>query len=150
MVAQGIRFGMIGEREDLPLATRKMLDYAADKTAGGGDMRLTLALSYSGREEILQAARRLIRAEVKPGELDEATFRAYLYDPDLPDPDLLIRTSGEIRISNFLLFESAYTEFFFTPKLWPDFDEADLHEALESFAGRGRRFGRTDEHMEED
>ncbi len=150
LVERDIRLGMIGDRADLPLAARRALDYAMKRTASCRGMLFTLALSYSGREEIVRAARALAAAGLKPEECTEERFRRELYAPDLPDPDLLIRTSGELRISNFLLFQSAYTEMYFSSKLWPDFDAAELREALRSYAERERRFGRVDGGREED
>ncbi|MCH5276402.1 MAG: di-trans,poly-cis-decaprenylcistransferase [Desulfovibrionaceae bacterium] len=145
LLEQDIRLSMIGERTDLPFAARRAMDYAIQRTAACRGMVLTLALSYSGREEIVRAARALAATGLPPGEWTEESFRRGLYDPDLPDPDLLIRTSGELRISNFLLFQSAYTELYFSPGLWPDFDAAALREALQSYAERRRRFGRVED-----
>ena len=145
LVEQDIRLSMIGERADLPFAARRALDYAMERTAACRGMVFTLALSYSGREEIVRAARALAATGLPPEEWTEEQFRRGLYEPDLPDPDLLIRTSGELRISNFLLFQSAYTELYFSSRLWPDFDEAELRAALRSYAERQRRFGRVDE-----
>lgn len=141
LARQGVALTMIGEGGDLPPGARVALEYAAKKTAHCQDMRLTLAMSYSGREEILRAARLLAQQGVKPEAITEETFRTALY-ADLPDPDLIIRTSGELRLSNFLLFQSAYSEFYFTPTLWPDFSPQELDQALESYAGRERRFGK--------
>lgn len=149
LVERDIRLAMIGDRSDLPFAARRALDYAMKRTAACRSMVFTLALSYSGREEILRATRALMAAGLRPEECSEERFRRELYQPELPDPDLLIRTSGELRISNFLLFQSAYTEMYFSSKLWPDFDAAELREALHSYAGRARRFGLTDEQREE-
>jgi undecaprenyl diphosphate synthase len=109
-------------------------------------MTLTLALSYGGRQEIIDAARRLaaqVRAgALRPEEIDEAAFSQELYAPDLPDPDLLIRTSGEQRLSNFLLWQLSYTELYVTQKLWPDFSKEDLLEAISEYERRERRFGK--------
>lgn len=150
LLERDIRLDMIGDRDDLPFAARRALDYAMKRTAACRSMVFTLALSYSGREEILRAVRALLAAGLSPEECSEERFRREMYQADLPDPDLLIRTSGELRLSNFLLFQSAYTEMYFSPKLWPDFDAVELHEALRSYAGRERRFGRTDEQRQED
>ncbi len=147
LMAQDIRLDFIGDKKDLPFAVRQALDYALRKTASNRGMVFTLAISYSGREEILQAARRAIAYGLRPEELDEETFRSYLYAPNTPDPDLVIRTSGEERLSNFLLFQSAYAEFYFSPVLWPDFGPEELNKALGSYAGRTRRFGRTSEQL---
>ena len=118
----------------------------SDRTASFQRMTLTLALSYGGRQEIVDAARRLAdqvrRGALEPSQINEARFAAALYAPDLPDPDLLIRTSGEQRLSNFLLWQSSYTELYVTPKLWPDFSKEDLVEAIAEFERRERRFGR--------
>lgn len=148
LMREDIRLAFIGDRGDLPFTVRQALDYALRKTAGNRSMVFTLAISYSGREEILQAVRHALAAGIRPEELDEETFRSFLYAPDMPDPDLVIRTSGEERLSNFLLFQSAYAEFYFSPVLWPDFGAEELQKALDSYAGRTRRFGRTDEQLD--
>ena len=115
-------------------------------TAGGRRLRLNLMISYSGRAEIVRAAQRLaerVRAgELEPAQIDETMFSNELYTAGLPDPDLLIRTSGELRISNFLLWQLAYTELFITPLLWPEFDRHQLFEAILDYQKRDRRFGR--------
>ena len=144
LMEQDIRLAFIGEKDDLPFPARKALDYALEKTRPNNSMNLTLAISYSGREEILRAARCLLESRTSPEHVTEETFRNSLYDPSLPDPDLVIRTSGEKRISNFLLFQSAYAEYFFSPVLWPDFTSRELHMALQDFSRRDRRYGRTD------
>ena len=143
---QGIRLGMIGDRQALPMTVRAALDYGIKKTSGG-EMLFTLALAYSGREEIMRAARALTASgldDSAPLEAQEKAFRKGLYNPELPDPDLIIRTSGGLRLSNFFLFQSAYTEFYFSDKLWPDFDNAELDRALVHYAERSRRFGLTE------
>lgn len=144
---EDIRLSFIGEAGDLPFAVRHALEYAMKKTAGNRSMVFTLAISYAGREEILRAARLALEKGLRPEELTEEAFRTLLYDPALPDPDLVIRTSGEERLSNFLLFQSAYAELYFSPVLWPDFGPEELKKALKSYAGRVRRFGRTDEQL---
>ena len=148
---QGIRLGMIGDRSALPLTVRTALDYAMKRTAGG-TMLFTLALAYSGREEIMRAAQALAAsapAANAPPEEWERAFRRGLYNPDLPDPDLIIRTGGELRLSNFLLFQCAYAELYFSDRLWPDFDNAELDRALAHYAGRKRRFGLTESQITE-
>ncbi len=145
LMKHDIRLSFIGDKNDLPLSVKQTLDYALRKTANNRSMVFTLAISYSGREEILHAVRQALSAGLAPSELTEERFRAFLYDPTLPDPDILIRTSGEERLSNFLLFQSAYTELYFCPVLWPDFQAAHLHEALDIYIGRTRRFGKTAE-----
>ncbi len=148
LMKEDIRLAFIGDKKDLPFTVRQALDYALKKTASNQSMVFTLAISYSGREEILHAARRALAANIGPEDLDEATFRSFLYAPDMPDPDLVIRTSGEERLSNFLLFQSAYAEFYFSSVLWPDFGPEELTRALDSYAGRTRRFGKTGEQLD--
>jgi undecaprenyl diphosphate synthase len=140
-----IRLRLIGRLEDLPPEVREGLARAMAATEAYDQGQLILALSYGGRTEIAAAARR-IADEVKAGKLDpaqvnEALFARYLYAPDVPDPDLLIRTSGEIRISNFLLWQASYAEFYFTPVLWPDFRDEQFAEALREYGRRRRRYG---------
>jgi len=146
MKAQGIRFRAIGERERFPLDIQEMISRCEEETASCSRMILVLALSYGGRAEIARAAKLLaeeVRAgKISPEAITPETFARYLYTADLPDPDLLIRTSGEQRISNFLLYQCAYTEFYFTPILWPDFTEEEFLKALRDYQRRERRFGR--------
>ena len=141
----GIRLRAMGCREDLPAAVVREIARVEAATAHHDRGHLILALSYGGRTEIAQAARRLAervaRGELAPRQIDEAAVAAHLYLPDVPDPDLIVRTSGEQRISNFLLWQSAYSEFYVTPVLWPDFREPDFRAALEAYAARSRRFG---------
>jgi undecaprenyl diphosphate synthase len=141
----GVRVRIIGERARLAADIVTLIDNAEDLTGGNSRICLTIALSYGGRAEIARAARRLAE-EVKagrldPAEIDEACFARHLLTEGMPDPDLLIRTSGEQRISNFLLWQSAYAELVFTPTLWPDFGRDDLAQALRDYHGRERRYG---------
>ncbi len=126
---------------------RRSLETAIEETEGNDGMDLVFALSYGGRGEIVDAARQLSRdverGTVDPDQIDEKMFQAYLYAPDLPDPDLLIRTGGESRISNFLLWQLAYSELHLTQVMWPDFGEAEFERALESYEARERRYGLT-------
>ncbi len=147
LVERDIRLRILGEPGELPLATRTVLKRAVSQTRDCKTMTVNLALNYSGREEIVRAARRLVEDGVPAAEIDEAALAQRLYTGDQPDPDLVVRTSGEFRLSNYLLFQTAYSELYFTDVLWPDFDERELHKALEDFAGRKRRFGRTDEQI---
>ena len=151
MLDQGIRLNAIGEIDKLPESTRGLLQKTMADTASGRDMTLTLALSYGGRQEILRATRALCRQAAEgaldPAAIDEQAFSAQLYTNGLPDPDLLIRTSGEQRVSNFLLWQIAYSEFYFCETLWPDFREPHLMAALQSYARRQRRFGKTGEQL---
>jgi undecaprenyl diphosphate synthase len=146
LLANGIRLRAIGRLGELSDRVIGNLRRTIDETARGGGMTLTLALSYGGRQEIVDAARRLAeqvrRGELQPDQIDEAAVEAALYTAGTPDPDLLIRTSGEQRLSNFLLWQSSYTELYMTPTLWPDFTKADLLEAIAEYERRERRFGR--------
>lgn len=144
MMEHGIRLRHFGGREELSLAVRKAMDYAISKTAGNTGLTLNLAINYSGREEIARACREIVRSGAKPDDVNVELVQQHLYSAGQPDPDLIIRTSGEQRISNFLLFQSAYSEYYFTEVLWPDFGEDDLKAAIESFNGRARRFGRAE------
>ena len=143
----GIRVSAIGRLADLRPGLRKQLRDLTLRTKANDEMRLTFALSYGGRAEIVDAVRKLLgevdAGVLDPEEIDEKSIRDHLYTPDLPDPDLLIRTAGEHRISNFLLWQLAYTELYVTPRLWPDFRKEDLVDALVAYQGRERRFGRT-------
>jgi undecaprenyl diphosphate synthase len=145
IMERNIRLRAIGHLDDLPEKTRRRLDTAMEKSAGNTALTLTLALSYGARTELADAARAIAR-EVRAGTLDpdtigEATVSSHLYTADLPDPDLLIRTSGEMRISNFLLWQISYAEIVVTPKLWPEFGQEDLFAAIREYAGRHRRYG---------
>ncbi|VAH81957.1 unnamed protein product [Triticum turgidum subsp. durum] len=145
----GIRLRVIGDCSRLPASLRRTARDAEEATRDNSQLDLTLAISYSGRRDIVQACRSLaqkVRGELlRPEDIDESLFAGELETSrgsELPCPDLLIRTSGELRLSNFLLWQSAYSELFFTDTLWPDFGEADYLEALCSFQSRDRRFGR--------
>jgi undecaprenyl diphosphate synthase len=146
LVRQGVEVHVLGELDRIESAARRAVDTIVTGTRGGARMRLNLMVSYGGREEIVRAAR-VLAERVRAGEItaeainDEA-FRSQLFTGDLPDPDLLIRTSGEYRISNFLLWQLAYTELHITPVLWPDFTRDDLYAAVRDFQRRDRRFGR--------
>jgi undecaprenyl diphosphate synthase len=143
-----IRLRAVGHLDDLPKRVRTTLDEVMEYTGSGKSMDLVLALSYGGRDEIVDAVRKLAvevkEGKVTPEQLDREAFAARLYSADMPDPDLLIRTSGEMRISNFLLWQMAYTEIWITPVLWPDFRRSHLYEAIRDFSRRSRRFGRVD------
>ncbi len=143
----GVRVRAIGELERLPPPALEAVRWAEAETRDGRDLDLILALSYGGRAEILHAARSALAQGLDPAELTEERFRAFLYAPDVPDPDLLIRTSGEMRISNFLLWQLAYTELYVTETLWPEFREAEFRAALADYARRERRFGLTSEQV---
>ncbi len=144
MMQNNIRFNVIGNRDDLPDDVNRVVDESLARTSANTGMVLTLALSYGGRQEIVRAAR-LMAADIAAGKAtdDESLFAGHLYTADLPDPDFLVRTSGEMRISNFLLWQLAYTELYFPDVNWPDFDKEELHKALAVYQSRERRFGLT-------
>jgi len=143
--AQGVRLQAIGRLADLPESTQKALRKAIDATAHNDKLTLILALSYSSRVEIVDAIQDIAReaqaGKLDPAEIDADLFSRHLYTRDYPDPDLLVRTSGEMRLSNFLLWQLSYTEVYITQTLWPDFRENDLFEAVRDFGQRQRRFG---------
>jgi undecaprenyl diphosphate synthase len=141
LAAQGVRARFIGRRDRAPDELRERMETLERETADKQRLQLWIAFDYGGRAEIVEAARRAMREGLAPEELDEESFRRHLLAPEMPDPDLLIRTSGELRISNFLLWQLAYSELVFVDCLWPDFDEEVLRSALEAYAGRRRRFG---------
>ncbi len=171
MIEHNVKLSMIGDKTQLPLATRKALDYALSKTAHGTSTELILALNYSGTQELVKATResaldvlckeevlnkiidlsqkkktKLLKAELEEIFSDKnfglENLRAHHYHPNIPDPDLIIRTSGELRLSNFYLLQAAYSEFYFTDVLWPDFSVEDFRLALDHFSNRKRRFGK--------
>ena len=149
MKANGIRFRTIGRTDRLPRTAQHWIDKALMETAANDGMVLNLALSYGGRGEIIQAVKRLVKAGELSGDLREEQLAKYLDTAGLPDPDLIIRTSGEQRISNFLLWQAAYAELYFTEVLWPDFDEKELLIALMDFQKRSRRFGLTGDQVQQ-
>lgn len=136
-----IRFRVIGRSEELAPDVQDELDMGVASTAANTGMLFNIALNYGGRAEIVDAARRALASGLAPEQLDESTFASFLYTAGLPDPDLLIRTSGEMRVSNFLLWQIAYAEIWVTETLWPDFRRRDLLEALVAYQKRDRRYG---------
>jgi len=151
MMKNNIRFNVIGRYKELPAFVQKELTKAMKETSGNKGMVLSLALNYGGRIEIVDAVRRIVSDVLSSGSgmapenaaqaVNEDLLSDYMYTGGMPDPDLLIRTSGELRVSNFLLWQIAYSEFYVTQTLWPDFTAASLHEALEAYRKRDRRFG---------
>jgi undecaprenyl diphosphate synthase len=143
---QGCEVHVLGDLEALDASTRESIDFIASETAGGTKLRLNLMISYSGREEILRACRlvieRVASGDLLPGAFNEAAFESGLFTAGLPDPDLLIRTSDEFRLSNFMLWQVAYTELHIASVLWPDFSREDLFHAVSDYQERDRRFGR--------
>jgi undecaprenyl diphosphate synthase len=141
LTAQGVRTRFIGRRDRAPAELRARMEELEQATASNDTLLLWIAFDYGGRAEIVDAARALVASGVEADEVDEARLAAALNAPGMPDPDILIRTSGELRISNFLLWQIAYSELYFTERLWPDFDRRDLEDAIDAFGARGRRFG---------
>lgn len=139
LIENNVRFQTIGVVEGLPVQVREVLAETKRNTCGNTGLILNIAINYGGRQEIIDAVNRLIKSGAR--EADSEVFKEYLYTSSLPDPDLLIRTSGEMRISNFLLWQIAYTEFYVTDVLWPDFKEKNLIEAIIDYQKRDRRFG---------
>ncbi len=141
LARQGVRTRFMGRRDRAPDELREQIERLEGETAGNDRLNLWVAFDYGGRADIVEAARRLVEEGAGPDAIDEESLRANLYAPELPDPDLLIRTSGELRISNFLLWQLAYSELVFVDTLWPDFGRDELEHALAAYAQRRRRFG---------
>ena len=140
----------LGQLEDLPNDVREVLENIEEQTSHLEGLKLRLALSYGGRQEITESVKKIALAinagELEPLDVDQNTVKSYLFDPEMPDPDLIIRTANEHRLSNFLLWQASYSELYFSEKLWPDFRKKDFLNALVSFSGRHRKFGRVVEH----
>ena len=140
-----VRISMMGNIEDLPEKTRKEVERSVDLSKNNKTLHLNIALSYGSRNEIVRAVKSIINdyenKEINIEDINEESFKEYLFTNDMPDPDLLIRTSGEARLSNFLLYQLAYTEFYFTDVLWPDFNKEELLKAIYTYQQRKRRFG---------
>jgi undecaprenyl diphosphate synthase len=141
LAAQGVRTRFMGRRDRAPDALREQMETLEADTAANDRLALWIAFDYGGRAELVEAARRLVADGLAPAEIDEDALAARLHAPELADVDLLIRTSGEVRLSNFMLWQVAYSELVFVDTLWPDFGEDDLRAALAQYAGRRRRFG---------
>jgi undecaprenyl diphosphate synthase len=145
ILAQDIRVRMIGRREGIPESTLREVDKTIELSVANAGTRLCLAINYGGRPEMVDAvqciAQEVERGELKSTDIDEACIAEHLYTSGMPDPDLLIRTAGEMRISNFLLWQISYAELWVTDRCWPEFAESDLHDAIRAFAARDRRFG---------
>jgi undecaprenyl diphosphate synthase len=138
---RGARLRFLGRQEHLPESVRASIREAEELTKSNDKLDVYIALNYGGRAEIVDAARRMMEDGLAPEEVDEATFASYLYAPEVPEVDLVIRTSGELRVSNFLLWQIAYAEFYVTETLWPDFSPEEFRRAIASFAARSRRRG---------
>ena len=141
LVEEGVRVQVIGRLHEAPADVQRSIRAAEERTRSGNRLTLNICFNYSGRAEIVDAARALVAAGADPGEIDEAHFAEHLYTSGQPDVDLLVRTGGDRRTSNFLLWQAAYAELVFYDKYWPDFDDGDFDEALAEFARRDRRFG---------
>lgn len=154
LVKENIKFSVIGNLTNVPKDVLFAIDQALKATSKCTGLHLVFALGYGSRQEITQAvqsiAEKVKSGELNPSDINESTLNSHLETFPMPDPDLIVRTSGELRLSNFLLWQAAYSEFYFTDKLWPDFKKSDLHEALKDYSQRQRRFGRvknSDEHL---
>jgi len=150
LMDNNIRLESIGNRSELPESCQRELQEAIDKTKNNDGTTLILALSYSSRSEIINAIKQIVTEKVSPEDINEELFSQYLSTKGVPNPELLIRTSGEQRISNFLLWQIAYSELYFTDVLWPDFRREDLFEAIYKYQNRERRFGKTSEQLKEE
>lgn len=140
--AEGVQIRHIGRLADLPSGLSKKIDHAIEITKNNQRLTLCIAWNYGGRDEIVSAVRKIIHQKMKPGNVNEEVISQNLFTAGLPEPDLVIRTSGEMRISNFMIWQAAYAEWYFTPVLWPDFDKDELIKAIEVYNRRDRRFGR--------
>ena len=153
MMEEGVRIQFVGDLAALPDTLQQEIDKAVTQTRNNRGIRFSVATNYGGRQEILQAcqaiAQQVKTGHLQPEDINESLFSRHLYTSDISDPDLLIRTSGEMRISNFLLWQLAYSEFYITDTLWPDFDTDEFHQAMKAFQARDRRFGKVDESASE-
>lgn len=139
---EGVKVKVIGQRDRLPESLKKAIDITEESTKNNQNLHLNLAISYGGKWDILNAIKKIIEDKIPTDKIDEALFESYLSTAGLPAPDFIIRAGGEMRMSNFVLWQGAYSELYFSPKLWPDFTEQDLDLALEEFDKRSRRFGK--------
>lgn len=139
---EGVKVKIIGQREKLPESLQKAIEITEKATAENSNLHLNLAISYGGKWDILNAVKKIVEEKISADKIDEKLFEDYLSTAGLPNPDLIIRAGGEMRMSNFVLWQAAYSELYFSPKLWPDFTEQDLDLALEEFDKRQRRFGK--------
>jgi len=138
---RGVRLYHLGKADSLSEELQTKVNKAIELTKNNKGITLSIAFDYGGRAEILDAVRRIVKDGIRPEDITESLFSKYLYIPNIPEPDLIIRTAGEMRLSNFLIWQSAYSEYYVTPTLWPDFDEAEVDKALLAYSRRERRFG---------
>ena len=141
LMEEDCKLNFLGDLSAIPDATRSAVEKALDKTKDNKSLFINIALNYGGRDEIVHAIKNIIDKGFKPDQIDEDLISNNLYTKDIPDPDLLIRPGGELRISNFLIYQIAYSELYFSDKLWPDFDQVEFDKAIEEFSRRNRRFG---------
>jgi undecaprenyl diphosphate synthase len=145
----GVQIRHIGRMDQIAPSLQKKIRYACEMTKNNNRLILNVAFNYGGRDEIVSAVKRIIQAGIPAEDVTEELLSHYMYTGDLPDPDLIIRTSGELRVSNFLIWQGAYSELYVTPTYWPDFDKEELRKAIFEYSNRKRRFGKTDEQIEE-
>lgn len=143
----GVQIRHIGQIEQIAPALQRKIRYACDYTKNNHKLILNVAFNYGGRDEIVQAVKKIVQAGIPAEQVTEDLLNSYMYTGDLPDPDLIIRTSGELRVSNFLIWQGAYSEYYVTPTYWPDFDRSELITAIEEYNRRTRRFGKTDDQL---
>jgi len=148
--AEGVQIRHIGRLEDLPTGLREKVTHAIEITKNNQRLILCIAWNYGGRDELVSAVRQIIRKGIKPENIDEDVIADHLFTAGLPEPDLVIRTSGEMRVSNFMIWQSAYSEWYFTPVLWPDFDKDELKKAIEVYNQRDRRFGKVENQLDKE
>ncbi|MDX2161549.1 MAG: isoprenyl transferase [bacterium] len=146
----GVHLHHLGELDKVQPSIRQKIYQAMELTRSNTRITLNVAFNYGGRAEITQAVRRIMQAGIPPDQVTEETISQYLYTAGIPDPDLIIRTSGELRVSNFLIWQGAYSEYYYTQTYWPDFDGAELHRAIVEYSQRKRRFGKTDEQIDDE
>ncbi len=139
--SDGVQIRHIGRLDSIPKELGKSIEESIELTKSNQKMILTIAFNYGGRTEIIDAIKNIVKEKIDPDNINEGTFSNYLYDKKLPDPDLIIRTAGEMRISNFLIWQSAYSEYYSSPVLWPDFDDIEIKNALYSYSNRHRKYG---------
>ena len=142
---EGVRIRHLGRLDRLSMELKTAIDNAVELTKNNTVMNLNVAFDYGGRSEIINAIKKLVLDKVNPNKITEELFQRYLYSADIPNPDLIVRTGGEMRISNFLLWQSAYSEYYSTPKTWPEFDESEVKNALIAYSHRHRRFGKVEQ-----
>ena len=147
---EGVRIRHVGKEEGVPPRLLKKIKSACERTADNDTLYLNVAFNYGGRDEIIHAVQDIIRSGVDADAVDEDLINKHLYTHGMPDPDLIVRTSGELRISNFLIWQGAYAEYYATDVFWPDFDEAELNKAIEEYGRRKRRFGKTDAQLDDE